>query len=364
MLFPHLLYNGLMLAADVALLLFLARHRDARGMARGVLWGGLIAVGIAVGVYTFTSGSRYAGSMFLLLGLLTWGIFLHGTVLWTGAGLLLRRAHPRLAGSSFAVAGALVLVAAYSMLIEPRWLEVTHHEIVTSKLTRPVRVVVVSDLQCASVGDYERAALRRAMAEKPDLVLLPGDYLHTLTAEGYLEELPRLRDAFAEAGLAAPLGVFAVQGNVDRPGWPSLFEGLAVEAHELTRQTTTGELVVTALSFEDSHGTDLTVPSSEAFQIVVGHQPNFAIGDVPADLLVAGHTHGGQIRIPGWGPLLTLSAVPRAWAAGRTDLGDGRTLLVSRGVGLERGHAPRVRLFCRPEIVVIDLVPAGAEPGD
>ncbi|HEX6202615.1 MAG TPA: hypothetical protein VF100_06400, partial [Thermoanaerobaculia bacterium] len=74
-------------------------------------------------------------------------------------------------------------------------------------------------------------------------------------------------------------------------------------------------------------------------------------------LLLAGHTHGGQVRLPGVGPLVTASRVPRSWAAGRTALADDRTLIVSRGIGMERGYAPQLRFLCRPELVVVDLEP-------
>ena len=73
--------------------------------------------------------------------------------------------------------------------------------------------------------------------------------------------------------------------------------------------------------------------------------------------LVTGHTHGGQVRLPIIGPLMTLSLVPRGWAAGLTELPGGGKLLVSRGLGMERGYAPRIRFRCRPELMVIDLVP-------
>ena len=114
---------------------------------------------------------------------------------------------------------------------------------------------------------------------------------------------------------------------------------------------------MTGLGYADSANTQLMIPAADRFHIVFGHMPNFARGQVAADLLVAGHTHGGQVRMPWIGPIITLSAVPRAWAAGVTALSGGRTLVVSRGTGLERGHAPRLRFLCRPEIVVIELVP-------
>jgi len=84
------------------------------------------------------------------------------------------------------------------------------------------------------------------------------------------------------------------------------------------------------------------------------------LGRVDADLMVAGHTHGGQVQLPLIGPLITLSAVPRAWASGVTELEPGRTLVVSRGVGMERGNAPRLRFLCRPEVVIVNVAAAGA----
>ena len=85
--------------------------------------------------------------------------------------------------------------------------------------------------------------------------------------------------------------------------------------------------------------------------------PNFALGQVQADLLVAGHTHGGQVQLPLIGPMVVNCRIPHRWAAGFTDLRGGGKLLVSRGIGMERGYAPRLRFLCRPELVVIDLTP-------
>ncbi len=55
--------------------------------------------------------------------------------------------------------------------------------------------------------------------------------------------------------------------------------------------------------------------------------------------------------------LLTLSRVPRSWTSGMTELPRGGRLLVSRGIGMERSGAPPLRFLCRPELVVVDLVP-------
>ena len=73
------------------------------------------------------------------------------------------------------------------------------------------------------------------------------------------------------------------------------------------------------------------------------------------DLLVAGHTHGGQVVIPGFGPPLTLTRVRREVAAGGLHRAREQLIYVSRGVGHEPGLAPPVRLFCPPEVTVLSL---------
>ena len=86
------------------------------------------------------------------------------------------------------------------------------------------------------------------------------------------------------------------------------------------------------------------------------------IFDVPPssriDLVVAGHTHGGQVVVPGFGPIITLSGVPRAVAAGGLHEMNGNRIYVSRGAGSEQGQAPRIRLFCPPEVSILELVGA------
>ena len=75
------------------------------------------------------------------------------------------------------------------------------------------------------------------------------------------------------------------------------------------------------------------------------------------DLVVSGHTHGGQIVVPFFGPIMTLSHVPRSVAAGGLHQIDGNYIYVSRGVGCERMQAPRIRFLCPPEISLLTLKP-------
>src|SRR5262249_52267932 len=101
-------------------------------------------------------------------------------------------------------------------------------------------------------------------------------------------------------------------------------------------------------------------PSAGDLRILLSHAPDavYALAkDSRVDLVVAGHTHGGQIAVPWFGPLLTLSRVPRSAAAGGLhqveSAGSLHWLYVTRGIGMERLQAPRVRLWCPPEVSVV-----------
>ncbi len=78
-------------------------------------------------------------------------------------------------------------------------------------------------------------------------------------------------------------------------------------------------------------------------------------GRARVDLALAGHTHGGQIVLPFFGPPLTLTGLERPYAAGGLHDYHGIPLHVSRGVGMERGSAPQVRFLCPPEICLLDV---------
>ena len=309
------------------------------------------------GALTFLLG-LFGNRLFLPMQLMAWLLFLLWPGLLVGGAWLLRQPHPRLAGIMAIAAAAAVVVAVWSIGIEPRWLEISHHSVVSPKLRTTVRIALVADLQTDRWGRYERRIFEELSLARPDLVLFAGDYLQPDDMPAFEDLLPSIRGALVPACEAADLGCWAVRGDVDPDAWPHIFE--TANAEVITRATTRdlGPLVLTALNPEEARSELPPIWEVERFHVVMGHAPDFAVVEPPADLLLAGHIHGGQVRLPGLGPLLTLSRVPRAWAAGRTELPWGGTLIVSRGLGLERGDAPRLRLFCRPELVIIDLVPS------
>jgi predicted MPP superfamily phosphohydrolase len=94
--------------------------------------------------------------------------------------------------------------------------------------------------------------------------------------------------------------------------------------------------------------------------VVACHSPDHAeetsrlIPD--ADLYLCGHTHGGQVQVPFFGPLATACDAPRHVAAGGVfETSTGMPLLLSRGVGMEGDYAPRFRFWCRPHVFLLTL---------
>lgn len=291
--------------------------------------------------------------------LLAWALFLHYPLFLLAGAYRFFPQKRRFALGCMAVATLILLVCVDAFLIEPHWLEVSHVELSSTKVASPLRIAVIADLQTDAPGRYERRVLARVQDEAPDLILFVGDYLDVEDPERYEMMRKRLNEMLREADMNAPLGLYAVPGNVDWIGrWQRIFAGLPVRPFERSATVDLGPVALTGLTLRDAGNAHLSVDEADGFHIVMGHSPNFSLGQIDAELLVAGHTHGGQVQLPLVGPIVTLSQVPRAWASGVTEIEPGKTLVVSRGIGMERGNAPRMRFLCRPQLVIVEVVPA------
>ena len=371
---PMLLVLAALDLAGLALgawLLF-ARRAQRRPSARRDL-AVLSGLGLALGLGTGLLGLEQ-GEPFLILRLWCHVLFCILAPLAILLGLV-RRDLPGLAGLLLGLAA--VGAYAWARRVEPFWLEVTRHRITSERLPArdaPLRIVVLADLQTDEIGAFEGEVFAAIRRERPDLVLVPGDLLQLQHAWSSPAAVARERAALAElfASLQPPprLGIVMVGGDCEPPGVGLPEAGLYLLEDEVlvlaeeglqilgltrpsSRRPLRGELVERARGFE-------------GLTIVLGHAPDFALSvpelELPL-LCVAGHTHGGQVQLPWIGPLVTLSRVPRAVAAGGLfPLGPG-WLCVSRGIGMERGHAPRIRFLCRPELVVLELDSAEGSAG-
>ncbi|MEJ2209854.1 MAG: hypothetical protein P8129_12550 [Anaerolineae bacterium] len=170
------------------------------------------------------------------------------------------------------------------------------------------------------------------------------------------------------AQLRAPYGIYAVRGSVEfRPEWmASLIEGtditwLEQESRTIEIRGQRLTLVGVACSHEMAIDTARLSAAMEAvpaqgFTLLLFHSPDLILdaAEQGVDLYLAGHTHGGQVILPFYGPVITFSHTGREYAAGRFQVGD-TTMYVSRGLGFGGGDLPRVRFLARPEIVSLSL---------
>jgi hypothetical protein len=257
-----------------------------------------------------------------------------------------------------ALAALGLLCMAYGRFVEPFWLEVRHVRITSPRLpkgARPVRIVHVSDLHCDPAPRLEERIPDVVAAERPDLIVFTGDALNAP------EGLAAFRRCLGR--LAALVPTFAVTGNWDERFWSDipLYAGTGVR--ELRGRAERVDVAGTPVwvAGVPGWGPDLAaqalagVPPG-AFTVLLHHFPE----DVEAfaargtvDLCCAGHVHGGQVALPLYGALVTLSRTGKTYEAGLYRVG-GTWLHVSRGVGMEGGAAPRVRFCARPEVTVIE----------
>lgn len=204
-------------------------------------------------------------------------------------------------------------------------------------------------------------------AARPDLVLLGGDYV-VGRARGFAPCARLLGE------LRAPLGVHGILGNHDHWGDPDALTaeltaaGVSVLRNEARRMVAPGGgpfwLVGLDTAFRgqaDPVAALANVPDG-AFRILLLHEPdsadNLARRGVRAELLLAGHTHGGQVALPPFGPLV-LPPLARRYLRGRYATPAG-PLYVSRGIG---ALPPFIRLNAAPEVALLTLVPAVGRGG-
>lgn len=260
----------------------------------------------------------------------------------------------------------------YTMEFEPSWLEVSQVGISLTRLPKEFhgfRIVQISDVHIGGWMNRERfeKVVEAAMAQVPDLVVMTGDYVigHSWTsdldfaAQDFIEVVKPLTETYKTIG---------VLGNHDH--WTdatrsrSMLKNAGIlelknDVYELQRSG--GSLYIAGLDdiSEGEHRLDEVEAKLPYFAptILLAHEPDFAEKTYVTGkflLQLSGHSHGGQVVVPFWGPPV-LPRWGRRYPAGLYRLGD-MYLYTNRGVGMT---SPFVRFNCRPEITVFTLYSAG-----
>jgi predicted MPP superfamily phosphohydrolase len=290
----------------------------------------------------------------------------------------------RAAGSLAAVAtGGIV----WSTVLERRWYALRRVEVqVLRPGAWPIRLLHLSDLHITP-DQHHKAAWVSALADlRPDLVVNTGDTLSharsvpiAISAFGALLDLPGAF-VFGNNDYFAPRPRSPHRYFVKSPRMPTTpplpWRDLrAAQAErgwiELTNRKQVLNVRGQRIAFagvDDPHlrrdrYAEIAGPAEQdaVVRIGVAHSPEPRVLDRFADdgydLVLAGHTHGGQVRIPGYGAIVTNSGIDRSRALGLSRWGSHMWLNVSAGLG-NSPYMP-VRFCCRPEATLLTLVPRG-----
>jgi predicted MPP superfamily phosphohydrolase len=261
-----------------------------------------------------------------------------------------------------ALGGSGIAAAGVFRFVEPTWFDVTHTRVRLPGV-RPKRILHIADIHMSDgmTAPELDIGLRAGLAEKPDIICLTGDFVSI--SHGY--DRMGLRDLLRRAADTAP--TYAVLGNHDGGTWLARYGGSPSPDHVADLLTGAG---VRLLHNQSTIVDDVTLvglgdvwsglfDGRRAFEaaprsaatVVMCHNPDGKdlLSNDRWDLMLSGHTHGGQARIPGLDPPWT-PVLDKRFVAGLYQW-EGRRLFITRGLGSPN----RIRAFCRPEASILHI---------
>jgi uncharacterized protein len=250
--------------------------------------------------------------------------------------------------------------------------QISKHQLKLNHLKQPLRIAHLTDLHFGGAHGLEHvnAWVTATLKEKPDLVLLTGDLVHGDAFDTHGKKGYAMLEAFAKALeplSKVPLGAYAVLGNHD---YALRWSG-AAQITDLIRNLEQNGIPMLINSGKDLrkdlylggvddywHGTvnsraAIAGAKSNQAVLLMSHNPDVLPKlSSRVSLMLSGHTHGGQVRLPGIGALASVTKFGERYQQGfikETTLG-----FVSRGLGC--GIIP-IRLFCPAELVILECNP-------
>lgn len=243
---------------------------------------------------------------------------------------------------------------------------VTHYTVEAEPLSAPLRLALVTDLHSCAYGEGQSELIEAIVAEQPDALMFAGDIFD--------DKLPDDKAMTFMQAMAQRYPCYFVSGNHEYRGGTArelksdlrdmgvtVLEGeaarfvkgdAAINICGVDDPTGVGEIVLTEQIRAAAEAAD-----SSYYTVLLAHRPEY-IEDYLAydfDLVLSGHTHGGQWRIPGLveGVLAPHQGFFPEYVGGQYDF-DSTSMIVSRGLARESTLMPR--LYNRPELVIVDLI--------
>ena len=252
-----------------------------------------------------------------------------------------------------------ILSFIWAVFVEPYKLKVKTYQVKKPSLSG-LKIALVSDLH---INPHQQKWLEEVVSkvneQKPDIILLGGDFVkgHKLESSMDINKIAKNL-----GNLKAKYGIYAVLGNHD---WWYGGQNVAQALEQNGIKVLNNQNILIPNPYQDLYLAgveDATTRAPNLFEalnntqepvILLSHNPDI-FPKVPEQvfLTLAGHTHGGQINIPFYGPILTSSKFGRRYAYGKIEE-NNHTLIVSRGIGTS---ILPMRFFCPPEITLIEFI--------
>ncbi|CAM1341600.1 metallophosphoesterase [Tenacibaculum aestuarii] len=269
--------------------------------------------------------------------------------------------------SLLSIVGTGLLTGFYSWKIEPNWLEFVRKKMPIKNLPQSLvgkTLMQISDIHIGNRFDYTYIidSFKKAQNLNPDFVVYTGDYV----SYDNKEQLEQLKEVlrFSVKGKIATIGIL---GNHDYgKNWKET--SVSNKISDLLNQS--GITVLrneqkeySGLNFiglDDYWGTNfnpepiMSQYNNNIANLVLCHNPDVCDLDIWNNYkgwILAGHTHGGQVKPPFLPPFI-IPVKNKKYASGEIDLEDGRTLYINRALG----HLWQVRFNVRPEITLFELI--------
>jgi len=263
----------------------------------------------------------------------------------------------------------ITIISIYTQWIEPQWITVTHRNLRSPRLhagAPAIRMLHLGDLHHERPAQREERLQHLVRRLNPDLILFSGDFV-SLSYNEDPETLAGARRIISE--WKAPFGVYAVSGTPlveSSETVARILDGLNIRwlRDETVTLDIRGQRIsvsgvsVSHIIDNDAHRMQRVVKEAPAdsLRVLLFHAPDVApqAAEAGVALYLCGHTHGGQIRLPFYGALITSSKLGKRYEMGAYRVGS-MILYVTRGIGLEGASAPRARFLCPPEITLWTL---------
>ena len=245
----------------------------------------------------------------------------------------------------------------YGFKIEPGILDVNTMHLSSSKMSsnQTLKIAHLTDLHIEGKRDIHDEIVTELQRSPPDLIFLTGDYVNLSTSLNVFEEF------CSRISRLAP--VFAVDGNWENGHYTDrIFKNTGIHyIEDKTEQFSVRgiSLNLIGVPFNDERSCKKMMDklSTDTVNIILTHTPDLiplASSAEKVDFYFCGHTHGGQVRLPVYGALVTLCETGKKYEMGLYRE-NNMYAYTNRGVGMEGGAAPRVRFLAPPELAFFEI---------